>query len=123
MITLTHLDHSFHSALTVVNFKGGFDTFKFRKGFEEDKTLTAEKKDEILDYLDDKLPKSSWAFQKVKGQIDQQEFFVHRLLCQSNTKKIPGRICACGFKNIRWNYVSNINSDNCFRRIFHGNTD
>lgn len=74
MITLTHLDHSFHSALTVVNFKGGFDTFKFRKGFEEDKTLTAEEKDEILDYLDDKLPKSSWAFQKVKGQIDQQEF-------------------------------------------------
>lgn len=74
MITLTYLNHMFHSALTVVNFKGGFDTYKFRKVFEEDKTLSVEEKIQILDYLDARLPKSNWVYQTVKGQIDQQEF-------------------------------------------------
>lgn len=50
------------------------DTFKFRKGFEEDKDLTEEEKEQILDYLADRMPRGSLDYWAVKLQIDTQEF-------------------------------------------------
>ncbi|MFV0400971.1 MAG: hypothetical protein ACK5LX_10190 [Oscillospiraceae bacterium] len=72
MYTTKKLDNAFSSAISIVNFKGGFDTFKFRKGFEYD--LSMDEQEEVLDYLKTKIQKGSLIYQAVKSQIDNQEF-------------------------------------------------
>jgi len=74
MFPIEKLDNAFNSALSIVNFRGGFDTFQFRKGFENEFNLTEDEKNEILDYLNRKLRKGNNIYQLVKNQINQSEF-------------------------------------------------
>lgn len=73
MFTKGQLDDSFKSASSVV-FRGkGFDTFVFRKGFEEETSLTDDEKNQILSYLEEKVSRSDALFIKAKECIDQSE--------------------------------------------------
>ncbi|WP_217587850.1 hypothetical protein [Lentibacillus saliphilus] len=74
MLTVKQLDYAFNSALNVVTFKGGFDSFKFRKGFDEATNISIEDKEEIMKYLENKIPKSSEEYQLVRKQINHNEF-------------------------------------------------
>lgn len=57
-----------------MNNSVSFDSFKFRKGFEEDKSITNEEKSEIIEYLKSKIIKGDKIFIKVKAQIEKLEF-------------------------------------------------
>jgi hypothetical protein len=74
MYTINQLDDAFNSALCIVNFKGGFDSFKFRKGFEEETAISNQEKKEILDYLKIRLKRGNEIFEKIREQIEKQEF-------------------------------------------------
>jgi hypothetical protein len=74
MFTDVQLSNAFNESLSVINFQGGFDTFTFRKGFEGGLGLSPEEKNEILDYLKTKVRKGDHVYQKVKAQIDKEEF-------------------------------------------------
>lgn len=74
MYTTAQLDNAFNASVFVVNFKGGFDTFKFRKSFEEETTITQEEKDQILSYLKSKIKKGDAIYTEIKNQIDSKEF-------------------------------------------------
>jgi|GEM_PF-1657314 hypothetical protein len=74
MFTMNQLDNAFNDSVKIVNFKGGFDSFKFRKGFEEDTTISREEKEKILEYLKSKMKKDDEISTKIKEQIDKQEF-------------------------------------------------
>lgn len=68
------LDDAFNSSLCILNFKGGFDTYKFRKGFEENTNFSIAEKEEILAYLKTKITKSSKIYRIVKEWVDKLEF-------------------------------------------------
>lgn len=74
MFGIERLEHAFNTTLSVVNFRGGFDTFTFRQGFQHEFELSNADKNEILDYLKTKAPQGGSIFQAVKAQIDTQEF-------------------------------------------------
>lgn len=76
MFNINQLDNGFKEFLSIVNFKGGFDTFKFRKGYEDNTTISNAEKEEILDYLKTKMPKISFPYQLVRSQINQKEFLL-----------------------------------------------
>lgn len=90
MLTNKELDDAFNSALSVVNFKGGFDSFKFRKGFEEDANISIEDKDIIMNYLENKLPKSSDVYQSVSKQINDSEFLSTDYYANPHPRKFRG---------------------------------
>ncbi|WML41996.1 hypothetical protein RCG19_10420 [Neobacillus sp. OS1-2] len=90
MFTIIQLDNAFNSAIGIVNFKGGFDAFKFRKGFEEDTTISIAEKEEILAYLETKIPKSSMTYLIVKERINQQEFLSTDYYANPHPRKFRG---------------------------------
>ncbi|WP_018758478.1 hypothetical protein [Paenibacillus terrigena] len=73
MFTNEQLDDSFKSASFVVFRAKGFDSLVFRKGFEEETSLTDDEKNQILSYLEEKVSKSDALFIKAKDCIDQSE--------------------------------------------------
>lgn len=74
MYTTEQLEDAYDSALCVINYKGGFDTFKFRRGGFEDDPSPASDKQQVLAYLKTKMPQTGILFAKVKKQIDTEEF-------------------------------------------------
>lgn len=66
------LDDAFDFALCVINYEGGFDSYKFRKGFEEEPNT--DDKADILAYLETKISRSSEIYIRVKERIDKVEF-------------------------------------------------
>lgn len=96
MFNISQLDEAFKQSLSVVNFKGGFDTFKFRKGFEQEFNLSLEEKEEILDYVEQKLTNST--FHTVKSQIDNQEFLTSDFYANPYPRKFRGAYAPVVFK-------------------------
>lgn len=90
MLAVKKLDDAFNSALNVVNFKGGFDSFKFRKGFDEDTNISIEDKKEIMKYLENKIPKSSDEYQLVRKQINHNEFLSTDYYANPHPRKFRG---------------------------------
>lgn len=90
MYTIKQFDDAFNSALCVINFKGGFDSYKFRKGFEQDTNISTAEKKEILDYLITKMSKSSRTYRIVKERIDKQEFLSTDYYANSYPRKYRG---------------------------------
>lgn len=74
MYTKKQLDKAFNDFLSILNHKGGIDTFKFRYGFKTDFGLSKEEKEDIYNYLEKAIPKGCAIYRKVKGEIDCTEF-------------------------------------------------
>lgn len=100
MFDITQLHEAFKQSLSVVNFQGGFDSFKFRKGFEQEFNLSSEEKNEILDYVEQKLTSAPFqtVFQTVKSQIDDQEFLTTDYYANSYPHKFRGAYAPVVFK-------------------------
>lgn len=73
MFKISQLDEAFKQSLSVVNFRGGFDTFLFRKGFKES-FLSEKQRTEILDYVKTNIDDNVYI--NVKTQIDEQESLI-----------------------------------------------
>ncbi|MGM9602754.1 MAG: hypothetical protein ACI3W5_14375 [Faecousia sp.] len=74
MLSVDQLDNAFAQALSITCGSIKFDTFKFRKGFEEDASISEADKEQIIKYLGKKMPKGSTLWYTVKKQIDNTEF-------------------------------------------------
>lgn len=55
MYTDQELNQAFHDALSVVSYKGGYDTFAFRQVFQ---TLSTQEKEDIYNYLKKVVPEA-----------------------------------------------------------------
>lgn len=73
MFTNEQLDDSYKSASFVVLNAKGFDSLVFRKGFEEETSLTDHEKNQILSYLEEKVSRNDSLFIKAKHFIDESE--------------------------------------------------
>lgn len=90
MLPIKELDDAYNSSLSIVTFKGGFDSFKYRKGFEEDTNLSIEDKEELLNYLKSKMQKNSSEYQAVRKQINQEEFLSTDYYANPHPRKFRG---------------------------------
>ena len=63
---------------------------QFRKGFEEDTTITPSDKEQVLSFLKTKMPKTSADYQKLKSQVDKQEFLTTDYYASPYPKKFRG---------------------------------
>lgn len=70
MFTSQQLQKAFTDALQLVQFKGGFDTFAFRKGFEREFSLDHSDKEQILDYIKIRIQKGDSVYQQVKSEFE-----------------------------------------------------
>lgn len=100
MYTVGTLDNAYKEALCVVNFEGGFDTFKFRKGFENDFELSKKQQDEILDYLKTNIQKENPIYRIVKSQIDNQEFLSTDYYASPYPRKFRGAYSSVVYKTL-----------------------
>jgi hypothetical protein len=73
MFKEVELADSLQSASYVIHNARGFDTFVFRKGFEEEISLTDEDKKQILSYLERNVSRNDPLFIRAKDCIDQSE--------------------------------------------------
>lgn len=71
MFTNEALKEAMTTAISVVNFRGGFDTLVFQKCFEESE-FSEEEKQSILDYIRINLTDATYL--AVKTQVDKQQF-------------------------------------------------
>lgn len=100
MFTAQQLGTAFNDTLSIVNFKSGFDTFKFRKGFESDFELSKKQQDEILDYLKSNIQKENLIYRIVKSQIDNQEFLSTDYYTSPYSRKFRGAYSSVVYKTV-----------------------
>lgn len=74
MIEENALNRAFRDASHVIFFRGGLDTFAFRKGFETELDLSEPERRQLLSYVKEKLGRGTVAYQALKREIDRQEF-------------------------------------------------
>lgn len=73
MFTNEQLDESFKSASYAIQNAKGFDTLVFRKGFEDETSLTDDDRKQILGYLKGTVNRSDALYVRAKECIDQSE--------------------------------------------------
>lgn len=83
-------------AADVVKFKGGFDTFAFRKHFE--KELPKKDQQMILAFVKDNLAKGTPIYEAVKEQIDHQEFLATDYYANPYPRKFYGAYAPVVYK-------------------------
>lgn len=98
MFTKQQLQDAFDDALAIVNFNGGFDTFTFRKDFEQMESLNTSEKEQILDYVKDRVQKGTAVFQKIKSEIDKQEFLTTDYYANPYPRKFLGAYAPVVYK-------------------------
>lgn len=101
MYTSKQLNDAFKNALLIVNFKGGFDSFAFRKGFEREFLLDNLEKEMVLEYLKKKVQKGSPVYVLVKSSIDNQEFLTTDYYANPNSpRRFRGAYCSVVYKTL-----------------------
>lgn len=81
------LNQMFHESLSIISYKGGYDTFAFRQVFQ---TLSTQEKMEIYSYLEAAVSKNSYIYRKVKDQIDRTEFLSSDYYANSFPRQFRG---------------------------------
>ena len=92
------LQKALADAVLISNYKRGFDTFAFRKSFEQN--LSRNEQKEILDYLKANAQQSSPAYQKTKRELDRQEFLTTDYYVNPYPRKFRGAYAPVVYKTL-----------------------
>lgn len=92
------LQRAMEGTLCAVNFRGGVDTFAFRKAFERE--LGEGEKAEILEYIKQRIPLGGTTYQTVKSQIDTQEFLTTDYYQSPYPRKFLGAYAPVVYKTL-----------------------
>lgn len=98
MLTSQQLQKAFTDALQLIQFKGGFDTFAFRKGFEREFSLNHSDKEQILNYIKIRIQKGDPVYQQVKSEIDKQEFLTTDYYTNPHPRRFLGAYAPVVYK-------------------------
>lgn len=111
MFTPSQLAAACRSAQRLAQFAGGFDSFTFRKLFEEEREVSTGEKKEILAYLLRQVPFHSPLFMQVRKQINVQEFLVHDYYANPAARKFRGVYAPVVYKTLAGMMMLDLQND------------